>query len=41
MKYSCDKQQWYLYSFLLDVKFLEELHEKMYLLKVLQVTGKV
>jgi hypothetical protein len=28
MKYSCDKQQWYLNSFLLGVKLWEELHEK-------------
>ncbi len=28
MKYSCDKQQWYLYSFLLGVKLWEELHKK-------------
>jgi hypothetical protein len=45
MKYSCDKQQWYLNSFLLGVKLLvRRMHEKRYLLKVLicifQVTGK-
>jgi hypothetical protein len=29
MKYSYDKQQWYLNSFFLGVKLWEELHEKI------------
>jgi hypothetical protein len=44
MKYSCDKQQWYLNSFLLGVKLCEELHEKsifwMFSFVTLQVTSK-
>jgi hypothetical protein len=44
MKYICDKQQWYLKSFLLGVKLWEELHEKSIFWKVpfviLQVNGK-
>jgi hypothetical protein len=35
MKYSCDKQQWYLNSFLLGVKLWEDLQEENYLQKVL------
>jgi hypothetical protein len=42
MKYSCDKQQWYLNSFLLGV--VRRIAQEKYLLKVLicilQVTGK-
>jgi hypothetical protein len=34
MKYSWDKQQWYLNSFLL-ARLWEELHKKKYVLKVL------
>jgi hypothetical protein len=44
MKYSCDKQQWYLNSFLLGVKLWEELHKKSIVWKIsfviLQVNGK-
>jgi hypothetical protein len=43
MKYRCDKQQWYLNSFLLGVKLLG-VHEKSIFWKftfvTLQVTGK-
>jgi hypothetical protein len=45
MKYSCDKQQWYLNSFLLGVKqVVRRIAQERYHLKVLicilQVTGK-
>ncbi len=45
MTYSCDKQQWYLNSFLLGAcKIVRRMHKKRYLLKVLicilEVTSK-
>jgi hypothetical protein len=45
MKYICDKQQWYLNSFLLgEAKVVRRIAQEKYLLKflicILQVTGK-
>jgi hypothetical protein len=44
MKYSSDKQQWYLNSFLLGIKLWEELQEKSIFWKfsfvIIQVNGK-